>query len=121
MESVWTAFAKDGQEHEEAMKQIPDNLKFLEEELKGKNYFCGEAIGFTDLAFGWLVYLVPVSEEIIGSHLMDRDQFPALSAWMCRFKSAPIISETLPPHEELVTNLLALRAKNHPKPPWKCT
>ena len=70
-----------------------ENLKFLEEELKGKKFFGGETIGFVDLALGWLGNLISILEEIVGLKVVDGEKFPLLSAWMQDFADAPIIKD----------------------------
>ncbi|KAJ4721429.1 putative Glutathione s-transferase [Melia azedarach] len=109
LSSIWNVFIKQGKEQEEAIGEASENLKFLEEELKGKKFFGGEKIGLLDLALGWLANLVPVLEEIIGVKIIDKKKFPLLSAWMQEFAEAPTIKETWPPHDKLLTKFRATR------------
>ncbi|RXH93189.1 hypothetical protein DVH24_013765 [Malus domestica] len=46
----------EGKEQEEAIVKAKENLKYLEEELKGKKFFGGEKLGFADIALGWLAH-----------------------------------------------------------------
>lgn len=105
--SIWGVFIKQGKEREEAFDQVFENLKFLEEELQGKRFFGGEKIGFADLALGWIAERVCVLEEIIGVKIVEEEKFPRVSAWMQEFVKVPIIKESLPPHEKLVTKYAA--------------
>ncbi|KAL9423125.1 hypothetical protein AB3S75_035256 [Citrus x aurantiifolia] len=107
--SMWNAFIKQGKEQEEAIGLAIETLKFLEEELKGKRFFGGEKIGLADLALGWLANLIGVFEEVIGVKLIEKERFPLLSAWMQEFAEAPVIKESWPPHEKLVTKFRAMR------------
>ncbi|KAJ4721425.1 putative Glutathione s-transferase [Melia azedarach] len=107
--SIKSLLGKQGKEVEEASVEAGENLKFLEEELKGKKFFGGEKIGLLDLALGWLVNLIPVLEEIIGVTIIDKQKFPLLSAWMEEFAEAPIIKESWPPHDKLLTKFRAIR------------
>ncbi|XP_059651014.1 glutathione transferase GST 23-like [Cornus florida] len=109
MPSVWQVFLKQGKEQEEAIAPAIENLKFLEEELKGKKFFGGESIGFLDLTLGWMANLVSVLEEVTGLKLIDEENFPLLSAWMENFSDHPIIEENWPPHDKLVTKFQAIR------------
>ncbi|KAH9706651.1 glutathione S-transferase C-terminal domain containing protein expressed [Citrus sinensis] len=109
--SMWGVFIKQGKEREEAFDQVFENLKFLEEELKGKKFFGGEKIGFADLALGWIAERVCVLEEIIGVKIVEEEKFPLVSAWMQEFVKVPIIKESLPPHEKLVTKIRGIREK----------
>lgn len=110
MSSIWAILTKEGKEQEEASVQAIENLKFLEEELKGKRFFGGEGIGFLDIALGWLANLVPVLEEILGYEVIDKAGFPFLSEWMLEFSSVPEIKENLPLHDKLVTKFRAYLA-----------
>ncbi|XP_059456613.1 glutathione transferase GST 23-like [Corylus avellana] len=83
--SIWNAFIKQGKEQEEAMVTAQGNLKYLEEELRGKKFFGGEKIGFVDLAFGWLANLVGVLEELKGLTLIEHEKHPLLLAWIQNF------------------------------------
>ncbi|CAN0919747.1 Probable glutathione S-transferase [Linum grandiflorum] len=69
--SVWKAFTTIGKEHEQELAATVSNLKLLEEELKGKEFFCGEEFGIVDMALGWVVNLVPVYEDILGFKVLD--------------------------------------------------
>ncbi|CAK7341753.1 unnamed protein product [Dovyalis caffra] len=110
MPSIWEAFIK-GREEEEHCAFAPaiENLKFLEEQLKGKQFFGGERIGLVDIALGWLANLIPVLEEIHAIKLMDRERFPLLFAWIQEFSKTPVIADCWPPHEKLVSKYRAIR------------
>ncbi|XP_062154631.1 glutathione transferase GST 23-like [Alnus glutinosa] len=106
--SVWNAFIKQGKEQEEAMVSAQENLKYLEEELRGKKFFSGEKIGLVDLAFGWIANLVDVLEEVKGVTLIDHENHPLLLAWKQNFMDAPIIKESLPSRDKLITRYHAM-------------
>ncbi|KAK8715191.1 hypothetical protein V6N13_042529 [Hibiscus sabdariffa] len=61
--TIWAIFTTEGKDLEEAMAAWGENLKFVEEELKGKKVFGGEKIGLADLVFGWLANLIGIFEE----------------------------------------------------------
>ena len=86
-----------------------ENLKFLEEELKGKRFFGGETIGFVDLALGWLANLIGLLEEIVGLKVVDGEKLPLLSAWMQEFGDAPIIKDNWPARDGMILKFQALR------------
>lgn len=62
-----------------------------------------------DLALGWLANWVSVFEEVTDVKIIEQDRFPLLSAWMQEFAEVPVIKESWPPHEKLVTKFRALR------------
>ncbi|CAK9161162.1 unnamed protein product [Ilex paraguariensis] len=109
--SIWNASTKQGKEQEEAIVQVEENLKYVEEELKGNVFFGGETIGYLDLAFGWLANLVSVLEEVTGLSLTASGKFPLLSAWMQNFSDAPVIKECWPPRDKLIIRYQAMIEK----------
>ncbi|KAK1393731.1 Glutathione transferase [Heracleum sosnowskyi] len=96
-------------EQEEAKVQASEHLKYLEEQLGGNKYFGGEAIGFLDLAVGWMANLVSVLEEITGHGLIEELNFPLLWKWMQDFSDAPVIKESWPPRDKLVVKFRTMR------------
>ncbi|MCD7450997.1 hypothetical protein HAX54_009265 [Datura stramonium] len=108
--SIWSVFTGKGeQEKQEALGPAMQNLELLEEQLKGKNFFGGEKIGYLDLVLGCLAYLRDVFEEVIDLKLFDADKFPLLSAWMKKFYDAPVIKEHWPPRDKLVNKFQILK------------
>ncbi|XP_062157032.1 glutathione transferase GST 23-like [Alnus glutinosa] len=106
--SIWNVFIKQGKEQEEAMVTAQGSLKYLEEELRGKKFFSGEKIGLVDLAFGWIANLVDVFEEVKGVTLIDHENHPLLLAWKQNFMDAPIIKESWPSRDKLITKYHAM-------------
>ncbi|CAK9144823.1 unnamed protein product [Ilex paraguariensis] len=109
--SIRDASTKQGKEQEEAIVQVEENLKYVEEKLKGNVFFGGETIGYLDLAFGWLANLVSVLEEVTGLSLTASGKFPLLSAWMQNFSDAPVIKECWPPRDKLIIKYQAMIEK----------
>ncbi|KAI9185528.1 hypothetical protein LWI28_008163 [Acer negundo] len=110
--SIWSAFLKQGKEQEDAIDEAIENLKLLEEQLKGKKFFGGEKIGLADLGLGMLANLVPVFEEIIGMKIIDEERFPSLLSWMHEFSQVAIIKESWPPHDKLIVKFQVLRDRH---------
>ncbi|XP_044510743.1 probable glutathione S-transferase [Mangifera indica] len=100
--SIWNVFIKQGKD-QEALQEAMENLKFLEENLKGKKFFGGEKIGYLDIALGWLANLISLLEEIIDIKIIDKERFPLLFGWIQEFSQAPIIKESWPPHDKMLT------------------
>ena len=105
--SIRSVLTKQGKEQEEAMVPAMENLRFWEEELKGKKFFGGEKIGFVDLALGWLDNSISILEEIVGLKIVD-EKFPLLSAWMQDFADASIIKDNWPPRDKMIVKFQAL-------------
>ncbi|KAK2998611.1 hypothetical protein RJ639_024559 [Escallonia herrerae] len=107
--SVWQFFISQGKEQEEAMVPAIENLKFLEQQLKGQKFFGGDTIGFLDLAVGWMANLVSIFEAVTGLKLIVEEKFPHLSTWMQDFSDVPAIKENWPPRERMITKFQVMR------------
>ncbi|KAJ6756617.1 GLUTATHIONE S-TRANSFERASE GST SUPERFAMILY GST DOMAIN CONTAINING [Salix purpurea] len=103
---------KEGKEQEEGFAASMENLKYLEEEIRGKKFFGGETIGLADIALGWLAHYLDIVEEIVGLKLIDQEKFPSLAAWKQEFANAPIIRENWPDRDKLVTKYVVVREAN---------
>ncbi|KAG6582542.1 putative glutathione S-transferase, partial [Cucurbita argyrosperma subsp. sororia] len=108
LESIRKALMNQGKVREEGVEEALENMKHLEGELEGKRFFGGEAIGFVDIALGWLANIVSVMEEVIGVELITEQRFPLLWKWIHEFAAAPIINETWPPRDKLVARYQAI-------------
>ncbi|CAN6373909.1 unnamed protein product [Urochloa humidicola] len=86
---IWKWFTTQGQEQVDAHEAAVEQLLVLENELDGKRFFAGEKIGFVDLSFGPLSYVIPLYEEVTGRKMIAEDKFPSLSAWMGNFLNSP--------------------------------
>ncbi|KAE8721400.1 putative glutathione S-transferase [Hibiscus syriacus] len=111
--TIWAVFTKEGKEREEAMAASVENLKFVEEELKGKKFFGGEKVGLADLVLGWLANLIGVFEEVTGLKIVD-ERYPLLLGWMKEFYEVPVIKDTWPPHDKMIIKYQAFYDKYHP-------
>lgn len=91
-----------GEEQEMAIKEAREQLKILEEQSLGdKKFFCGNEIGLTDIACGWMA-TINVIEEIVGVQVLDSDSFPRLHAWINNFKQVPGIKENFPDRDQIL-------------------
>ncbi|KAL9401360.1 hypothetical protein Peur_005209 [Populus x canadensis] len=95
-----------GEEKEKAAKLTVDAIEKIEGELKGKQFFGGESIGYLDIALGWMSYWLPVCEEVGSMKIVDPLQFPALTSWIKNFLEHPVIKENLPPRERMIIYFL---------------
>ncbi|KAJ0611992.1 putative glutathione transferase [Helianthus annuus] len=108
--SVFQAFVTQGVEQEKATAHTIEKLDIVEKQLTGDKFFSGETIGFLDLVFGWIAVYLEVVEETSGIKILDKERFPLISAWKERFSHVPVIEETLPDRETLISKYQRMRS-----------
>jgi glutathione S-transferase len=101
-EAAWNALCSVGEEKEKALKLAIEAMEKIEEEIKGKEFFGGESIGYLDIALGWISYCLPIWEEVGSMQILDPLKFPATASWMNKFLNHPIIKDNLPPRQKMI-------------------
>ncbi|XP_027113547.1 glutathione transferase GST 23-like [Coffea arabica] len=109
MKSIWQLFIAHEKDQDVAAVAALENLKLVEEQLKGKKFFHGETIGYLDLAFGWIANIVSILEEIMSLKLVDGERFPHLSSWIQHFMDAPVIRDCWPPRDKMIIKFQVMR------------
>ena len=92
-------------EHEKAIEEASELLKFVEEELKEKRFFGGESIGMVDIVANIIAFWQGIFEEVSGVELLTKEKFPKLTNWSHEFMSNSVVKECLPPKDKLLAYL----------------
>nr|CAB3475438.1 unnamed protein product [Digitaria exilis] len=100
----WMSFwMGEDDEHKEAfVKEAKGNLAILEEQLKGRRFFGGDAVGFLDVAACGLAHWLGVIEEVSGVTLVNGDEFPAFCKWANAYVNDDTVKQCLPDRDELI-------------------
>ncbi|KAL1814464.1 hypothetical protein ACET3Z_017038 [Daucus carota] len=109
LSSIFRSVLRKGTEQEEAKLEAMRNLEYVEEQLQGKRFFGGETIGYLDLVLGWMANLISILEETSGQDIIKEEQFPVLSKWMKDFSEVPVIKESMPPRDKLISKFQAMQ------------
>lgn len=98
-----------GKDQEEAKEKTLENLKLIEEHLKGKKFFGGETFGFLDIVFGWLACYPDIMKKASNLELLDKESFPNICTWKERFCNIPVIKENFPDEEATILKFMEIR------------
>ncbi|CAO2181749.1 unnamed protein product [Urochloa humidicola] len=110
-------FADDGEAQRAAMKEARESLALVEEQLMGKRFLGGDAIGLADIAAGGLLaHWLGVLEEVAGVRVLnDNDgeemEYPALRRWAAEYRSSEAVKECLPDRARLLSYFAGIRDK----------
>ncbi|OAY76199.1 Glutathione transferase GST 23 [Ananas comosus] len=107
--SIWQVCISTGEKQQEAITSAAENLNILEEKLEGKRFFGGETIGYADISLGWISYMVSLLDDVTNVKLIDEVTYPLLSQWISNFTSSPLINDSLPPRDRMVSKFRMLR------------
>ncbi|KAK8601636.1 hypothetical protein V6N13_058678 [Hibiscus sabdariffa] len=87
-----------GKEKEEAIEEAQQQLKIMEDELKGMQFFAGQRIGYLDIAANVLIWFRIVG-EFIGETILTAEKFPFIWEWIEKLMEIDVVKECLIPKE----------------------
>ncbi|GMJ10740.1 glutathione S-transferase tau 7, GLUTATHIONE S-TRANSFERASE 25 [Hibiscus trionum] len=85
-----------GKEKEEAIEEAQQQLKIMEDELKGKQYFTGQRMGYLDIAANVLIWFRVVG-ELIGETVLTAEKFPLICEWIEKLMQIDAVNENKVP------------------------
>ncbi|CAN0854534.1 Glutathione S-transferase U7 [Linum grandiflorum] len=110
--SLKSAKTRDGDELGKIMEELSQQLKLLEKELDGKEYFGGERIGMLDVVVLMMAYWFELIQECMGVEpalqLVTEERVPDMVRWMRKLVEMDAVKETLPPRDEQIARIRAL-------------
>ncbi|XVF19972.1 hypothetical protein REPUB_Repub11eG0157400 [Reevesia pubescens] len=88
-----------GKEQQQAIEEITEQLKLLQNELKGKEYFSGHSIGFLDIVANVLTFWFGNVQEALGVDMFTEEKFPIIFEWIGKVVKIDIVNESRIPKE----------------------
>ncbi|CAK9137625.1 unnamed protein product [Ilex paraguariensis] len=99
--TLWKTCWSQGEEQEKGKEEACELLKILDNELKDKKFFGGDAIGPVDIVANFIGFWLGIIQEITGVEVLTKEKFPKLCQWIDEFINYSIIKENLPPRDKL--------------------
>lgn len=88
------------EEKEQILEELGEQLKVIEKELEGKEFFGGESIGYVDVVAFLLVYSFQVRQEVMQKDWINEEKFPVLCKWMGKLHEIDVFNQCLPPKDK---------------------
>nr|XP_043618595.1 probable glutathione S-transferase [Erigeron canadensis] len=98
--ALFTVFISNGDE--QAIAEAWEQLRILENELKGKKFFGGDNINLIDITADLLAYWLGAAEEATGIKIVTKEMFPKLTEWADNFIHCETVKDILPPRAHLI-------------------
>ncbi|TMW86205.1 hypothetical protein EJD97_021784 [Solanum chilense] len=92
------------EEKEKAKEECGELLKILDNELKDKEFFVGDKIGFVDIAANALAFWMGIIEEASGVILVKNEKFPNYYTWRDNYINCIQVKKYLPSRDELFSH-----------------
>ncbi|XP_004236471.3 glutathione S-transferase U10-like [Solanum lycopersicum] len=93
-----------------AFDELFEILKVMEEGMKdffpgGRSKICAENLGLLDIIIVCSLATYKAAEEVVGTKILDPEKNPFVYSWVTTLLELPLVKETLPPHDKLVSRL----------------
>ena len=97
--------------------EVCEQLKMLEQQLNGKDFFGGDKIGFVDIVGNVVAFWFQINQEILGGDFFTPEKFPGLFEWIGKLQEIDLVNECKPPWEKLLAYVRGIyeSIRNTPK------
>ncbi|KAK2642024.1 hypothetical protein Ddye_023787 [Dipteronia dyeriana] len=91
----------EGKEREVMIEEVCEQMKLLEKELDGKDFFGGDGIGFVNIVGNVVAFWFRMKRELLGSdQVCTPEKFPSLSRWIGNLQEIDVVNECMSPTEK---------------------
>ncbi|KAJ8553655.1 hypothetical protein K7X08_024333 [Anisodus acutangulus] len=104
------AFISAQEVEEGAFDEFFEKLKVMEEGMRdffpgGRSNICTENLGLLDIIIVGSLGTFKAAEEVLETKLVDPQRNPFVYSWVNTLLELPLVKETLPPHDKVVSRL----------------
>ncbi|KAJ8750558.1 hypothetical protein K2173_015717 [Erythroxylum novogranatense] len=100
LQSAMKARSSKDEELPGIIEEAGEQMKILENELKGKEFFGGETIGYLDIVAFSVVYWLQVQLHVLGVKFLAEEKFPVVCKWIGRLLDIDVVKSCVPPREK---------------------
>ncbi|KAK2642016.1 hypothetical protein Ddye_023779 [Dipteronia dyeriana] len=97
-----------GEEKEVVILEFSEQMKMLEQQLNGKDFFGGDKIGFVDIVGIVVAFWFQINEEVLGGDVYTSEKFPGLFKWIGKLQEIDLVNKCRPPREKHLAFMLSL-------------
>ncbi|KAL5747963.1 hypothetical protein ACOSQ2_025260 [Xanthoceras sorbifolium] len=107
----------EGKEREAVILEVCEQMKMLEKQLNGKDFFGGDKIGFVDIVGNTVAFWFQIMQEGLGGDYITPESLPGLFGWIGKLQEVDVVNECRPPMEKFLAYARARfeALKNAPK------
>ncbi|XP_012066935.2 glutathione S-transferase U7 [Jatropha curcas] len=105
--TAFKTITAEGKEKKQLVEEIHQQIMFLENELKEKEFFGGETIGYLDIVAFCILNGFRVTQEVAQVEFISEEKFPVLCKWIGKLLEIGLINECLPPRDKHIAHVRA--------------
>ncbi|KAJ8750616.1 hypothetical protein K2173_015790 [Erythroxylum novogranatense] len=101
LQTLYKARGAKDEELPGIIEEAGEQMKILENELKGKEFFGGEStVGYLDIVVFSVAYWFQVQSQVLGVEFIPEEKFPVVCKWIGRLLDIDVIKSCVPPREK---------------------
>ncbi|KAJ8751502.1 hypothetical protein K2173_016728 [Erythroxylum novogranatense] len=97
-----------GEEKKRIFEEVVKQLKLLDKELEGKEFFGGQSIGYLDIVVFYMIYWYQLRQEVMELAFITEENLPILWKWSKKLLEIAMVKGCLPSRD---IHLAYLRAR----------
>ncbi|KAJ8750467.1 hypothetical protein K2173_015607 [Erythroxylum novogranatense] len=105
LQTLYKARSAKDEELPKIIEEAGEQMKILENELEGKEFFGGETIGYLDIVAFSVAYWFQVHLEVLGVKFLTEEKFPVVCKWIGRLLDIEVVKSCVPPRDKYLAHI----------------